>query len=126
MAEPHNLLCLFYTLFVSHTLIPFDFPLMMSSSLAGFLLKTQKWVDYQLRWDEADYGGISVLRLPPDKVCQPFPCHSHVPCHSIATFLSFSYKFLFRIPFFFLSSKLQVGALIQFISFSLVLTGVEA
>lgn len=28
----------------------------------------QLWTDYQLRWDEADYGGISVLRLPPDKV----------------------------------------------------------
>ncbi|XP_022686252.1 acetylcholine receptor subunit beta-like 1 [Varroa jacobsoni] len=30
-----------------------------------------KWSDYQLRWDEADYGGISVLRLPPDKVWKP-------------------------------------------------------
>ncbi|XP_018495904.1 acetylcholine receptor subunit beta-like 1 [Galendromus occidentalis] len=30
-----------------------------------------KWADYQLRWDEADYGGISVLRLPPDKVWKP-------------------------------------------------------
>ena len=28
----------------------------------------QVWQDYQLRWDEADYGGISVLRLPSDKV----------------------------------------------------------
>jgi hypothetical protein len=26
------------------------------------------WSDYQLQWDEADYGGIGVLRLPPDKV----------------------------------------------------------
>jgi hypothetical protein len=26
------------------------------------------WMDYQLQWDEADYGGIGVLRLPPDKV----------------------------------------------------------
>jgi hypothetical protein len=31
----------------------------------------QVWNDYQLRWDEADYGGISVLRLPPDKVWKP-------------------------------------------------------
>ncbi|CAL4076377.1 unnamed protein product, partial [Meganyctiphanes norvegica] len=29
------------------------------------------WHDYQLRWDAADYGGISVLRLPPDKVWKP-------------------------------------------------------
>nr|ACT35385.1 nicotinic acetylcholine receptor beta 1 subunit [Pardosa pseudoannulata] len=29
------------------------------------------WNDYQLVWDEADYGGISVLRLPPDKVWKP-------------------------------------------------------
>ncbi|CAG7723103.1 unnamed protein product [Allacma fusca] len=29
------------------------------------------WNDYQLRWDEADYGGINVLRLPPDKVWKP-------------------------------------------------------
>ncbi|KAL7640430.1 UNVERIFIED_CONTAM: hypothetical protein RMT77_008705 [Armadillidium vulgare] len=29
------------------------------------------WKDYQLTWDDADYGGISVLRLPPDKVWKP-------------------------------------------------------
>lgn len=29
------------------------------------------WMDYQLMWDEADYGGIGVLRLPPDKVWKP-------------------------------------------------------
>lgn len=29
------------------------------------------WNDYQLQWDEADYGGIAVLRLPPDKVWKP-------------------------------------------------------
>lgn len=29
------------------------------------------WKDYQLRWDAADYGGIKVLRLPPDKVWKP-------------------------------------------------------
>nr|AGK89912.1 nicotinic acetylcholine receptor subunit beta 1 [Pandalus japonicus] len=29
------------------------------------------WNDYQLRWDAADYGGIKVLRLPPDKVWKP-------------------------------------------------------
>jgi len=32
----------------------------------------KEWTDYQLRWDEADYGGIAVLRLPPDKVCLMF------------------------------------------------------
>lgn len=26
------------------------------------------WNDYQLQWDESEYGGIGVLRLPPDKV----------------------------------------------------------
>lgn len=31
----------------------------------------QVWSDYQLQWDEADYGGIGVLRLPPDKVWKP-------------------------------------------------------
>lgn len=31
----------------------------------------QVWNDYQLQWDEADYGGIAVLRLPPDKVWKP-------------------------------------------------------
>lgn len=31
----------------------------------------QVWNDYQLQWDEADYGGIGVLRLPPDKVWKP-------------------------------------------------------
>uniref|UniRef100_A0AAN0LHC3 Nicotinic acetylcholine receptor n=1 Tax=Polyphagotarsonemus latus TaxID=1204166 RepID=A0AAN0LHC3_9ACAR len=30
-----------------------------------------KWKDYQLKWDKADYGGISVLRLPADKVWKP-------------------------------------------------------
>ncbi|KAI1301178.1 Acetylcholine receptor subunit beta-like 1 [Halotydeus destructor] len=29
------------------------------------------WYDYQLRWDEAEYGGIAVVRLPPDKVWKP-------------------------------------------------------
>ncbi|GBO41612.1 hypothetical protein AVEN_52111-1, partial [Araneus ventricosus] len=28
-------------------------------------------MDYQLVWDPADYGGINVLRLPPDKVWKP-------------------------------------------------------
>lgn len=35
------------------------------------LLLLQVWNDYQLQWDEADYGGIGVLRLPPDKVWKP-------------------------------------------------------
>ena len=37
----------------------------------GALTPLQVWNDYQLQWDEADYGGISVLRLPPDKVWKP-------------------------------------------------------
>jgi len=39
------------------------------SFITLFLL--QVWSDYQLQWDEADYGGIGVLRLPPDKVWKP-------------------------------------------------------
>lgn len=29
------------------------------------------WRDYQLKWEPAHYGGIDVLRLPPDKVWRP-------------------------------------------------------
>lgn len=29
------------------------------------------WKDYQLKWEPAHYGGIDVLRLPPDKVWRP-------------------------------------------------------
>lgn len=29
------------------------------------------WKDYQLKWEPAQYGGIYVLRLPPDKVWRP-------------------------------------------------------
>lgn len=56
----------------------------MSISDLFFLLQNEKnqimksnvwlrlvWSDYQLQWDEADYGGIGVLRLPPDKVWKP-------------------------------------------------------
>lgn len=39
--------------------------------LTQSILALQVWNDYQLQWDEADYGGISVLRLPPDKVWKP-------------------------------------------------------
>ncbi|ODN05613.1 Acetylcholine receptor subunit beta-like 1 [Orchesella cincta] len=39
--------------------------------LAFIQLINVVWTDYQLRWDEADYGGIGVLRLPPDKVWKP-------------------------------------------------------
>ncbi|KAH9424827.1 Neurotransmitter-gated ion-channel transmembrane region [Dermatophagoides pteronyssinus] len=30
-----------------------------------------RWFDYQLTWDPADYGGITVLQLPPDKIWKP-------------------------------------------------------
>lgn len=30
-----------------------------------------QWRDYQLKWEPAHYGGIDVLRLPPDKVWRP-------------------------------------------------------
>ncbi|XP_034948883.1 acetylcholine receptor subunit beta-like 1 [Chelonus insularis] len=30
-----------------------------------------EWFDYQLQWNETDYGDIKVLRLPPDKVWKP-------------------------------------------------------
>ncbi|PAA67275.1 hypothetical protein BOX15_Mlig000461g1 [Macrostomum lignano] len=29
------------------------------------------WNDYQLRWDPADFGGIQVIRLNPDKIWRP-------------------------------------------------------
>ena len=29
------------------------------------------WNDYQLKWEPAHYGGIDVIRLPPDKVWRP-------------------------------------------------------
>lgn len=38
---------------------------------SALILKFKVWTDYQLQWDEADYGGIAVLRLPPDKVWKP-------------------------------------------------------
>ena len=40
-------------------------------SIAVYEQSLKVWKDYQLQWDEADYGGISVLRLPPDKVWKP-------------------------------------------------------
>ncbi|CAG0921010.1 unnamed protein product [Notodromas monacha] len=43
----------------------------VSFGLAFVQLINVVWNDYQLRWDEADYGGIGVLRLPPDKVWKP-------------------------------------------------------
>ena len=30
-----------------------------------------RWRDYQFKWDPAQYGGIHVIRLPPDKVWRP-------------------------------------------------------
>jgi len=36
-----------------------------------FVFFSKRWKDYQLTWDEAEYGGISVLRLPADKVWKP-------------------------------------------------------
>lgn len=47
------------------------------------------WSDYQLQWDEADYGGIGVLRLPPDKVWK-------VKNQNSSKFLAFSQKFSFQ------------------------------
>lgn len=31
----------------------------------------QIWNDYQLTWEKAKYGNISVIRIPPDRVWQP-------------------------------------------------------
>ncbi|CAB0016741.1 unnamed protein product [Nesidiocoris tenuis] len=42
-----------------------------SSTLCSRSSYIAVWNDYQLQWDEADYGGIGVLRLPPDKVWKP-------------------------------------------------------
>ena len=35
------------------------------------LLLLQTWTDDRLKWDPEQYGGLSVLRLPVDKVWQP-------------------------------------------------------
>ncbi|CAM1330537.1 nAChRb1 (predicted) [Pycnogonum litorale] len=40
------------------------------------VMKTNVWInlywnDYQLKWDKAEYGGIEVLRIPPDKLWKP-------------------------------------------------------
>uniref|UniRef100_A0A914VK49 Uncharacterized protein n=1 Tax=Plectus sambesii TaxID=2011161 RepID=A0A914VK49_9BILA len=32
---------------------------------------TLRWEDYQMSWDPKDYGGITTLRVPPDKVWVP-------------------------------------------------------
>lgn len=29
------------------------------------------WYDYQLEWDPAEYGGITVIRIQPDRVWKP-------------------------------------------------------
>ena len=52
------------------------FPLFFFQNEKNQIMKSNVWLrlvwnDYQLQWDEADYGGISVLRLPPDKVWKP-------------------------------------------------------
>jgi len=31
----------------------------------------KKWTDYKLRWNESDYGGITDIRLPFDKIWKP-------------------------------------------------------
>ena len=33
--------------------------------------KPQLWNDYQLKWDPADFGGISVIRILSHKVWKP-------------------------------------------------------
>ncbi|CAJ0573852.1 unnamed protein product, partial [Mesorhabditis spiculigera] len=32
---------------------------------------TMRWSDYQLRWDPRDYGGVSTIHVPPQKVWLP-------------------------------------------------------
>ena len=48
------------------------------------------WTDYQLQWDESDYGGIGVLRLPPDKVWRPDIVLFNKYVHSIKLFNYYS------------------------------------
>lgn len=55
------------------------------------------WMDYQLQWDEADYGGIGVLRLPPDKVWKP----------DIVLFNKYAHE-ISNIFFFFFTNKINL------------------
>ena len=39
--------------------------------IAILLYILQDWIDYKLRWDPEEYGGIRVVRLPHDSVWKP-------------------------------------------------------
>ena len=41
------------------------------SLYAVYICMLQLWTDYQLRWNPADFGSISVVRVDPDKVWKP-------------------------------------------------------
>lgn len=63
--------CLFFDFFFCESLmICFTF---FAQNEKNQIMKSNVWLrlvwnDYQLQWDESEYGGIGVLRLPPDKV----------------------------------------------------------
>ena len=61
------------------------------------------WMDYQLQWDEADYGGIGVLRLPPDKVWKP----------DIVLFNKYEYQDSFFLFIYFTKLKKYINRNIQ-------------
>ena len=43
------------------------------NSLIGHVVVAsfQDWVDVNLRWDPAKYGGVSDLRIPPHRIWKP-------------------------------------------------------
>lgn len=48
-------------------------------------LSVQEWVDYKLRWNPADYGGITFIRVPSESIWLPdivlyekYVCPNHI------------------------------------------------
>ena len=43
----------------------------MKSEPPGGRLVTQKWVDYKLRWNPEEYGGVDKLYVPSEHIWLP-------------------------------------------------------
>lgn len=45
----------------------------LNSCLLNFSVHShmQKWVDYKLRWNPEDYGGITFIRVPSESIWLP-------------------------------------------------------
>lgn len=39
--------------------------------LIGLFSALQEWTDYNLQWNESDYGGVKDLRITPNKLWKP-------------------------------------------------------